>query len=174
MSYEIVKSIKIKGDEVLINCACNNVRPLWYSNTNFPYFSKILKEKGLIECETEILKAYTEGTFQSSIKNKYTKAMNILNYVYSDEWNYFKWDNLSSEEYRKRQESPEFKALLLKALNTSYPKQKYVIKKDGYFVRKVSSRHIFYGITPKVFDFKELAVDVAKQVNGEVSVSAYY
>jgi hypothetical protein len=55
MSYEIVKSIKIKDNKVFINCCSNNVFPHTYYNNESSYYNKILQEKGEQELNIELL-----------------------------------------------------------------------------------------------------------------------
>ena len=135
MSYEKVKSISIKEGKVFINCAPNNVRPLSYSREEYPYFSKILQEKGLKAVEVELLKAYESGTLQDGT-NKYTEALKVLKYILNDEYKRFDWRShnakYGTEEHkqeRELRESKEFEALLLKALEHPKSKDKYVISK---------------------------------------------
>lgn len=164
MSYEIVKSIKIDeaNRKVFINCACNNVRPLDYSNEEYPYFSKILQEKGKQAVEIELLRCFESGTLQSHLNNKYTRALKVLFYLFADEYKKFNWriNNYNDDE----RNSDEFKALLLKALNTNLPKQKYIVfnKINNGYVRKITSRYVFYCSQKdeaKVFDFMNEAKD---------------
>ena len=137
MSYEKVKSICIdeKQKKVFINCASNNVRPLYYSREEYTYFSKILQEQGKEAVEIALLKSYEGGSLQEGI-NKYSKALKVLKYVYGEEYKKFNWRNhnarYNTEEHKKERElreSEEFKELLRKAINYKIPKEKYVITK---------------------------------------------
>ena len=92
MSYEKVRSIKITEDKVFVNCACNNVRPLTYSTEEYPYFSKILQEKGREAVEIALLKTYEGGSFQQGT-NKFSKALKVLRYVFGEEYKKFNWRN---------------------------------------------------------------------------------
>ena len=139
MSHEIVKSIKIQNAEVWINSACNNVRPLTYSNWKSDYHTKVLLEQGLEACEISILKAYEEGTYQGSGVKKYRKALSILYNVFEEDYKNFNWRNNNfgyntpeSNAFDERRKSKEFEALLLKCLNFKLPKENFVIKQNSY------------------------------------------
>jgi hypothetical protein len=172
MSYEIVKSIKIdeKQQKVFINCASNNVRPLYYSNEEYPYFSKILQTKGKEECEIEILKSFESGNLQTSLNLKYARALKVLYYLYGEEYKKFSWRLNSSEQRKAVEDSQDFKDLLFKALNTPLPREKFIIKKMSYndevFAHKETSRHLFYTCdktNAKRYDFKAEAENTAKR-----------
>ena len=127
MSYDKVKGIKIKNNHVLINSASNNLIPLTYAWRSSSYFDKILTEKGLTECETEILKAYEEGNFKAVVENKYSRALKVLYYVFADDYKAFDWrGNLDNRELRN---SDLFKALLNKCLNYKIGKERYILSK---------------------------------------------
>lgn len=133
MSYEKVKSIKIdeKEGKVFINCASNNCRPITYSREEYPYFSKILQEEGREAVEIQLLKDYESGNLQEG-KNKYTKALKVLRYVFGEEYRKFNWRNGSGVEYEKicdLRKTGNFTLLLKKCLDYKFPKQKYVITK---------------------------------------------
>ena len=189
MSYGKVKSITIDTAQgkVFVNCASNNCRPLTYTNEEYPYFSKVLKEQGETETEISLLKEFESGNLQSSLNNKYTKALKVLYYVLSEEYKPFNWrtNNFKSgsdedKSHHQGRESQAFKDLLFKALNTKLPKEKFIIEKKGYgglnYVYKTTSRHIFYcseKAQAKVYDFKAQAEQVLKmceelKLNGEV------
>jgi hypothetical protein len=173
MSYEIVKGIKINEEEkkVYFKSSSNNVYPKDYEYQEFSYFSNLLKEKGIKEVEIAILKEYESGNLQKGTENRYTRALKVLYYVYGEEYKKFNWRVLECEDRRKIEDSEEFKALLLKALNTKLPKNKFIVVKNQYdkpyYVRKTTSRHIFYGDKEqaKIFDFREIAERVSKQLN---------
>jgi len=136
MSYEKVKTIKIKDNKVYINCASNNVRPLSYTTEEYPYFSKILKEKGLRAVEIELLKSYEGGTLQEGI-NKFSKSLLVLRYVYAEEYKKFNWREDNSAHGTKEhknfmdlRESKKFEDLLNKCLNYKIPKEKFIITKN--------------------------------------------
>jgi hypothetical protein len=173
MSYEIVKSIVIKdGNKVFIRADSNNVYPKNFKEQYSESLTALLKEKGQEEFDLIILREYESGNFQSpaSIKNKWTTALKNIYYVFQDEYNLFNWRSFKFEERDKEKqmrESPEFKALLLKALNTPLPKEKFIVVKDGcYYARKETSRHLFYTsdkAQAKQYDFKIQAEQTAKR-----------
>jgi len=172
MSYEKVKSIKIdeKENKVWIKSACNNVIPLNYEKWECVSLSKILKEKGKDAVEFEILKSYEGGNFQKGNKNKYTRALKVLRFAFAEEYKQFDWRQQNAkygtEEYKKERElreSQEFKDLLLKALKTKIPKQKYAITQK-YMNRdvfgKLSRNRIHWTYNLKeasLFDFEQEA-----------------
>lgn len=137
MSYEKVRSICIKENDVFITSATNNCRPLSYTRDLYPYFSKILKEQGREAVEIALLRSYEEGSLQGG-SNKYTKALKVLRYVYGDEYAKFNWrnhwnDGGKGEELRK---SEEFTKLLKKCLKYKFPNEKWVIYKP-YGLNKI-------------------------------------
>jgi len=193
MSYEKVKAIKIKENKVFINCASNNVRPLHYTLEEYPSFSKILQEQGLNAVEIALLKNYEEGNLQGG-KNKFTRALKVLYNLLTEEYknfdwreNHFKYGSEEDKQHRLLRESEEFKALLLKALNTKLPKEKYVLTKE-YDGKKVylkscirSASWTYDRERAKVFDFKGECENVkgyypsginwiAEELNKEVTI----
>jgi len=129
MSYSIIKSISIKDDEVYITSACSNVYPRSFQKYEETYFTKILQEKGKEAVETEILRAYEEGGFQGG-NNKYVRALKVLRKF--PEYANFDWRESNTKDNR---ETPAFNEILLRALNTRLPKDKFIItkifKEDG-------------------------------------------
>jgi len=144
MSYEIIKSIKIKDDKVYLNSTCSNtfsINP--YTGREYREFREIecstltdiLKNKGREALDLEILKEYENGNMQRGT-NKYTRALKVLHNMpeYAD----FSWRN-RGEAYEKANElrkTTAFDELLSKALNKRLPKDKYIIKKD-YFGKEI-------------------------------------
>ncbi len=181
MSYEIIKGIKIKDNKVFINCACNNVIPHSYTKREVSYFTKILNEQGKEAVEIELLKAYEKGNFQKGTENKYTRALEILKFLYKEEYALFDWriDNTpyGSEEYKSHKllrESNAFKDLLLKALNTKMPTEKYIIfnPSNNSYVKKETTRHIFYGALndAKIYNFKAQTEKTVNWIKGEIKL----
>jgi hypothetical protein len=172
MSYEIVKGIKIEDNKVYVNGDSNNVYPKTFKYQEYPYYTKILNEKGEQELNISILKSFEEGNFQSSLNLKWTRALKVLYYLLAEEYKPFSW-RLNGEDYEKAKilrESQAFKDLLLKALNTKIPKQKFIIlnKKNNAYVRKETTRHIFYCSEKeqaKKYDFKQQAESIIKYCN---------
>lgn len=173
MSYEKVRSISIKDNKVFINCASNNCRPLDYRNEEYPYFTKILQEKGKQELDISLLKSYEEGNLQEG-KNKYTQALKVLYYFYFEEYKKFSWRN-NGEDYERAKllrETQDFKDLLIKCLNYKFSKQKYLLTKNSYgtkfYALKTTTRHLFYTENKekaKLFDFEREAQAVKSCYN---------
>jgi hypothetical protein len=137
ISYEKVRSIKIdeKENKVYVTSACNNVRPLSYEKWWCNSLSRILEEKGKRAVETEILKEYDSGNFQSSNQNKYEKAKRIMMIVFKEEYNKFDWRVWGeTEEQRKIKDSlrngESFKVLLRKSLDYKSNGEKWIITKE--------------------------------------------
>jgi hypothetical protein len=136
MSYEIIRSIKIKNGEVWINYTSNNVYPHDYSDFHCESLTKILKEQGQDALDIEILKQYEGGMFQRG-NNKYTRALAVLRHF--PEYQEFDWRRSSYKEdcpIQLKRKSKEFDELLLRAMKTFKPKDRYIVSKD-YFGRKV-------------------------------------
>jgi hypothetical protein len=143
MSYEKVKSIKIdtENNRVLINCVipcrinstCNNTSPLNFKEWDCIFLSEILKTKGLTATKTEILKLFLEGEFQNDIK-PYSTALRVINTFLKEEYKpyVYNWSDNSSNITEEKRKSPEFYALLEKALNYKLPKERFVITSLSY------------------------------------------
>ena len=179
MSYEIIKGIKIKDNKVFIKGDSNNVFPKSFEYHESPYFTKILNEKGESELNLMIMKEFESGNFQSSLKLKWVKALEVLYYMFEEEYNLFNWRTnnfkYGSEEdkaHNERRRSKEFDLLLLKALNTKYPKPRFIVKKsENTFISKITPRFIKFGYgqdQAKKFVWRTQAEQYAKKVNGEV------
>jgi len=181
MSYEIIKSIKIKDNKVFIKSSSNNVFPKDWSEEECKSLSKILQQEGKQELDIEILKEFENGNFQSSQNLKYTRALKILKFFYGEEYKKFDWrtpsmnSDFEFKENRRLRESQAFKDLLLKALSTKLPKQKFIIKaKRSYtnaYVFKTTKRHIQFCediSRAKKFDFRQQAESIAQHIQGEV------
>ncbi len=166
MSYHIVKSIKIEDGKVFITGADNNVIPRTPHKWECYPLSKILQENGRESLDLEILKSYEERNFQAGRQNKYTRALKVLRHL--PEYPKFDWRTIEDREEARR--SKEFEELLLKALKTPLPKQKYIITKrasDGiayFYQRKGAGFCKWYSDRDKAkrFDFKEDAEFIKK------------
>ncbi len=130
MSYDIVKSIKITEDKVLINCVSNNVYPHYFEEWESQSLSKILKEQGKDAVELEIFKHYEQGNFQRG-SNKYVRALTVLKHL--PEYTKFNWRlggfGPENDIIQKNRESKDFDDLLVKTLKTYLPKEKYIVYK---------------------------------------------
>lgn len=131
MSYDIIKNIKIRDNKVFITSASNNVYPRTPHEHESSYCTKILQEQGEEAFDIDILKAYQSGNFQGG-SNKYTRALKVLRHM--PEYKAFDWRQDDWDTYKKNmaEREPEFNALLLKALKTRLPKDKFVIVKPKY------------------------------------------
>ena len=182
MSYEKIKGIKIKNGEVWVNGDSNNVFPKDYVYRKSSYFTKILNEKGESEFNLSVMKEFESGNFQSSVKLKWVKALEIIwnnpefkrHYDLYFNWrtNNFKYGSEEDKEHRAKRESREFDLFLMKALNTKYPKANLIVKiGENKFIGKVTSRFIRFSYgqaQAKKFVWRTQAEQYAKKVNGEV------
>ncbi len=144
MSYDIIKSIKIRDNKVFINHAANNVCPHYYAEHEADTLTEILQKQGRDALELEIFKAYESGCFQRG-SNKYVRALAVLRHMI--EYRNFDW-RLNGAEYEaaqtNRKDEVAFDALLRKALKTRLPKDRYIISK-GYngstvYLRRITTR----------------------------------
>jgi hypothetical protein len=174
MSYEIVKGIKIdtQKNEVHLKSDSNNVYPREYTWWHCESLSKILEEQGKDAVEKEILEAYWSGNFQNS-NNLYDKAVqywkNKLPYT---------WDNvggpgdIGTNKYGTivKYTRDELKDALYQKYCEYKNRKKgnFFVKYNGHFVKKRSSRHIWYSAsikTAKRFNSKEDAMLYAKKIS---------
>lgn len=87
------------------------------------------KRTGKDALDIEILRAYMSGTFQPGNKNRYTRARDVLRHM--PEYAPFNWRGNWDEYEKNMKEKPEeYNRLLLRAMNTQLPKEKYIILKD--------------------------------------------
>jgi hypothetical protein len=136
MSYEIVKSIKIKDGKVFMRAASNNVWPRDFDEYESHILTGILQEQGQKVLDLAIFGYYESGCLQPGTPNKYTRALSILRHL--PEYENFNW-RICGPEYKKIEENRKtdaFKELLKKALVAKLPKQKFIIKKD-YFGKPI-------------------------------------
>lgn len=136
MSYDIVKSIKVKDGKVFLRAASSNVWPRDYGEYEAGMLSRILQEQGQEALDVEIFGYYETGCLQAGTPNKYTRALSILHHL--PEYENFNWriDGPEYDRIRERRKSDAFKELLKKALTARRPKEKFAIKKD-YFGKPV-------------------------------------
>ena len=145
ISYDIIKKIEFVDNKVYLTSASNNVIPHNFERFEWTYGTNILQEKGREAVDIEILSLYDSGEFQKG-SNKYIRALKVLYYFYADEYAKFDWRN-NWESSKINHHTPEYFALLKKALNTPLPKPRYILANDySYstttFFGKVSSRHV--------------------------------
>lgn len=126
MSYDIIKSIRIKDRKVFLLSASNNVYPRHFEEGECPTLTAILASLGKEAIDLEILSKYEKGNFQRGA-NKYTRALEVLRHM--PEYALYDWRVDGNEE---RRGSEEFKELLRRALRTRLPKDKFtIVKKAG-------------------------------------------
>lgn len=130
MSYDIIKSIKIKDKKVFVTCKPNNVHPGRYEEWQSDSLTKILNEEGQRALDITILKEYESGNFQSrGAKNKYTRALEILYTM--PEYKAFDWRTRNVDDWGNR-DSQDFKDLLGKAMNTKHDGNYYILSRINY------------------------------------------
>jgi len=125
MSYEIIRSIKIKDNKVFVKADSNNVYPRDFTEREASSLTAML-QKGREALDVYIMEAYEQGSFQKG-NNKYTRALKVLRYL--PEYKRFDWRN-NWKESQKTRGSEEYKELLKKALKTRLPKDKFTVAKD--------------------------------------------
>ena len=77
MSYEIIKAIGIKNNEVWITSYSSNVTPRTPNRWHCKSLTKILVEQGKEAYEKEVLKEYWSGNFQNT-GNMFDKVVTIF------------------------------------------------------------------------------------------------
>jgi len=178
MSYAIVKGLKIdtEKNEVWIKSAANNVSPRRYNWWHSESLSRILNTEGKEALDKEILKQYWNGNFQRS-GNLYDKSVMYYKSRIPYTWDNtgdktevglekfghvvkYSYDELKAELYRKYL---EYK---------NRPKGTFYLKKNGHYVRKTSTRDIFYAgsqATAKKFNSLEDATIYSNRI-GECEI----
>jgi len=129
MSYDIVKSIKVKDGRVFIKSASNNVYPHYYDEWESSSLTKILQEEGQEKLDIAVLREFESGNFQGNA-GKYTKPLVVLRHL--PEYQDFDWRAADYDRVSVNRKTPEFEELLKKALYTKLPKPRYIIKKNWF------------------------------------------
>lgn len=121
MSYHVVKQITVNeaDGKVFITGADNNVYPRTPHKWECTSLSKILAEHGREAVDLEIFKAYESGDFHGG-SNKWQRALKALWLL--PEYKTFDWRGEPHYEIQERRKTPEFIALLKKALTSKLPK----------------------------------------------------
>lgn len=173
MSYDIIKSIKLKDNKVFISASSNNVYPHYYTEEECKTLSEVLQKQGKQALELEIFKQYESGNFQRG-GAKYLRALEVLRHM--PEYGRFNWRTERSDEKRELRVSKEFDALLLKALNTMLPKDKFIVTKDYFgnknYLHKMTRNYAKWNPNKekaKVFRFEEDARSIRKCFTGSES-----
>lgn len=147
MSHEIVRKIRIEDRKVFITCTSNNVYPKYYKEHLAEDFTEILQKEGSLKLDLHILKLYEQYIFQAGVKNKYTKALEILR----DMPDYAKIDWRKSDykdncPIQLARQSELYSELLLRALNSQKTPKKQIVLSIGqdhqtfYFRKIVNNR----------------------------------
>ena len=170
MSYEIVKSIKVKDGKVFARMSSNNIIPHYYNEGELPRLTEILQKEGRDALDIEILSVYEKGCFQAGGQNKYTRALYIL--MHLPEYKEFDWRIKDVDRWENRK-SQEFKNLLRKALNTRLPDDKFILKKQFgvavVYACKVTKRSVKWSWEKedaKTFPFEDDAISLKSCFHG--------
>lgn len=158
MGYTIIKNIKIdeKEGRVIINATCNDEYPRYYKEEEMTGLSDMLKKEGKDAVDVCILSLYEQYEWQRG-SSKYMRALKILKHMEE-------YKKLSGEN-KYRGENKEYKKILLKALKSRLPKDKYTVSKKiteetTEYVYKKTSRHILGTYTKtkaKIFKYRDEA-----------------
>jgi hypothetical protein len=120
MSYEIIKSIKIRDGQVFIKGAPNNIYPRDYEEFECPSLTKVLKDEGQEKLDITILRECESGNFQGSI-GKYRRPLAILRHLpeYAD----FDWrqNGPGYEKAEINRKTPAFDEFLKRVLSMKMP-----------------------------------------------------
>lgn len=137
MSYEIVRSIKVRDGKVYLKSSANNVSPRTFREWECTSLSAYLANHGQDALEAEILEQFESGVFQGPIA-RYNNALAILRKM--PEYAQYNWHNgwgKESEQITENRKSPAFRELVKKALNSKLPKNKFIISKPYYEYKPV-------------------------------------
>ena len=144
MSYEIIKSIKVKDGRVFIKSASNNVYPRTAYESECKSLTDILAKQGQTALDIEIFREYVNGNFQGGA-NKYTRGLEVLRHA--PEYKDFDWRG-DCKEYKENQEArkDEYHGLLLKSLQAKLPTACFIIKRkvNKYFSHRTGSRKYYW------------------------------
>lgn len=173
MSYEKIKTIKIKDGKVYLNSKANNdTSP--FRTWECKSLSDFLQKNGEGELQIEIMKEYENGTFQSQGNNKWTRSLRALRQM--DEYKAFNWrlsDYADACPINAARKTEAYKQLLLKALNTKPESGNFILKRDHdhqtiYFKR--GTKFSFHKTEAKIFKYIE---DVKALINRFESPEKY-
>jgi hypothetical protein len=171
MSYEIIKSIVIKNEEVWIKSCSNNVSPRSYETWLCKPLTKILKEQGQKELDKTILSEYWSGNFQAGTQNKYSRSVaNFDNDKYN--WNSvgFNYELDGSKTPRKYTKEECTNALYDNFINAKKTTRgKFIVgnDNDSYILStsKGGARVVFNKDLAKVYSFLK-AQEISKRFDG--------
>jgi hypothetical protein len=171
MSYDIVRSIKIKDEKVFVKAAPNNVYPRTYEEWECASLTKILQEEGQEKFDITILREFESGNFQGNA-GKYARPLAVFRHLL--EYRDFDWRAPDYDRVSANRKTAAFDELLKKALYMKLPRTRYIVKKD-YFGKTVylksarrSARWIEDRARAKPFHFAADAEGLKKcYTNGE-------
>lgn len=133
MSYEIIKGISIKNNEVYLNSASNNVYPRYFKKWHCTSLTEILQKQGRDALDLELLKQYEEGMFQPGVPNKYSLAIDNLRR--KPEYEKFNWRNRTYKEVDPvgdARRTEEFNKLLMQCISEKPNKTVYLASKINW------------------------------------------
>lgn len=148
MSYEIIKGISIKNNEVYLNSTSNNVRPRIFNKWHCTSLTEILQNQGREALDLELLKQYEEGNFQPGVQNRYSLAIDSLKR--KPEYEKFNWRNKTYKEVDPvgdARNSEAFTELLRQCISEKPSKIAYLASKinwngDEVYILRVTSRMV--------------------------------
>lgn len=164
MSYEIVKKIRIEGNQVFVTSDSSNVFPKYYRERLNTYLTDLLTNEGEEAFNLYILTMYEGGMMQGA-PNKWSRAIQRL--IRTDEYKSYSWRISSYKDdcpIQVARKTEQFKTMLLNSLNLKPEKstEKYIVKKNengtDLYVIKVTTRFIRFSADKskaKVYRFKE-------------------
>lgn len=126
MSYEVVRTVKVVGDQVLVTSASNNVYPRTPHQWEMKYRNDKNPFTGRDAALVEVLAGYEQGSFQGG-SNRFTRALETLRHM--PEYKAYDWRGEPYDEIKARRDGTAYYHLLKKALDTPAERPRYVISK---------------------------------------------
>lgn len=117
MSYEIIKAISVKGNQIFITSNSNNVYPRIPKQWLSTYYTELLQKEGQKAVDLSLLQDFIDGNAQG-ISTLYGKICNA-------------YSNLSANEMYE------------KYIMHKNDKTKYIIKRGNNYFYKTTSRRAF-------------------------------
>jgi hypothetical protein len=172
MSHDIIKRIRISDKKVFITCAANNVYPRYFEEWESESLSKILQLQGQEALDIEIFKQYENGNFQRG-RNKYTRALHIL--LNMPDYAQYNWrrSDIDYNLFYANREQPGYQRILIKALQSKLPKDKFIISKLHDYklcylfkITRRSAKFCFDKAKAKIFHFENDCDRLKKSFTG--------
>lgn len=129
MSYDIVRSVKIKDGIVTLKSASNNVWPRDAHEWQMDYRNEHNPFTGQLAAEVEVFAGYEQGNFQGG-SNKFTKQLEVLRHL--PEYAAFDWRGNWEGTRDTRENKQAYYQLLATALKTPAPQPRFAITKLAY------------------------------------------